>query len=139
MNSKDQQHVEGSFSRTVLRRIQWLAATTGCVAGVALLGLSWIMSILASLLVFGAVLSSWFPRRARWFILIPALVLSVIILPICIANPVELVRAFLVGPHDFNYSAIALSWLLAPILLICCVTAIAMNFAMLGSAQRESA
>ena len=67
-------------------------------------------------------------RAGRWLILVPALVLSAIVLPICVANPVELVRDFAVGPRDFNFLAMSVSWLLSPILLIWCVTAVVTNF-----------
>jgi hypothetical protein len=119
-NKEEQQHPGGVFSRTLPRRIQWVAAAAGCFTGVALLGLSWIMSPLAVFLVVGSAATPWFPRAGRWFILVLALVLSVIILPICIANPGELVRGFFVGPHEFSFLAMSLSWLLSPVLLIWC-------------------
>jgi hypothetical protein len=129
MSSKEeQQYPGGAFSRILPRRIQWLAAAAGCLTGVALLGLSWIVSLLAVFLIMAAPVSSWFPRAGRWLILVSALVLSAIVLPICVANPVELVRDFVVGPHDFNFLALSLSWLLSPILLIWCVTAVVTTF-----------
>ena len=83
---------------------------------------------MAVFLIVAVPASSWFPRAGRWFILVPALVLSAIVLPICIANPVELVRDFVVGPHNINFLAVSLSWLLSPILLIWCVAAVVTNF-----------
>jgi hypothetical protein len=127
-DKEEQQYPGGACSRTIPHRIQWAAAAAGCVTGVALLGLSWIVSLLAVFLVIAALIPSWFPRAGRWFILVPALVLCVIVLPICVANAVELVRDFGVGPHDFNSLGMSLSWLLSPILLIWCVTAVVTNF-----------
>ena len=127
-SNEEQQYPGGAFSRTLPRRIQLVAAAAGCVTGVALLGLSWIVSLLAVFLVIAAPVPSWFPRAGRWLILVPALVLSAIVLPICVANPVELVRDFAVGPRDFNFLAMSVSWLLSPILLIWCVTAVVTNF-----------
>jgi len=127
-SNEEQQYPGGAFSRTLPRRIQLVAAAAGCVTGVALLGLSWIVSLLAVFLVIAAPVPSWCPRAGRWLILVPALVLSAIVLPICVANPVELVRDFAVGPRDFNFLAMSVSWLLSPILLIWCVTAVVTNF-----------
>jgi hypothetical protein len=136
MSSKEEQQNPGdAFSRTLPRKIQWVAAAAGCVTGVALLGLSWIMSLLAVFMVIAALLPSWFPRAGRWLILVPALVLSAIVLPICIANPVELVRDFVVVPHDFTSLAMRLSWLLSPVLLILCVATLVTN---LVKHRRES-
>lgn len=127
MSSKEKRQSSGAFSRGLLPRIQWLAVWAGCVTGVALLGVSSIFSLLAIPLVLGAVLAFWFPRAGTWLILIPALILSVMVLPICIANAVELVNSFFVGPHRFTIVAIQVSWLLSPILLICCIATILKN------------
>jgi len=105
-------------------RIQWLAGAAGCAAGAALWSLSWILSFAAIFLIVGAAVPRWFPRAGRWFILAPALLLSAIILPIGIANPGLLVWNFLVGPHDFIFVGVSLVWLLSPILLIWCITAV---------------
>lgn len=123
-SSKEEQYPSNALSRILSRRIQWVAAAAGCVTGVALLGFGWTVSFLAVFLIIAAAVSSRFPRAGGWFIVLPALVLSVIVLPICIANPVELLKALFLGPHDFNFLAMSISWLLSPILLIWCVTAV---------------
>jgi hypothetical protein len=127
-SKKEQQYPGIASSRTLPRRIQWVAAAAGCVTGVALLGLSWIVSLLAVFLIIAAAVPSWFPRAGRWLILVPALVLSSVVFPISFANSVELVRDFVAGPRDIEFLAISLSWLLSPILLIWCVTAVVANF-----------
>lgn len=127
MESKDNSR-DVNGSRIPSRRTQWLAAIAGFVAAVAFLGLSWMYSILASFLVFGAALSSWFPRVGRWLILVPAFLSSVIIVPVFVANASEMVHGVFVGPHDFNFVAMSLSWLLSPVLLIWCLGDITTTF-----------
>jgi hypothetical protein len=124
MSSKEEHYPGSVLSQTLPRRIRWLAAAAGCATGIALLGLSWILSLSAIFLILGAVIPRRFPRAGRWFILAPALLLGVLVLPICFANPVEMIRDLFVGPRDFNYLAMSVSWVLSPILLIWCITAV---------------
>ncbi|MGH9546249.1 MAG: hypothetical protein ACRD23_13660 [Terriglobales bacterium] len=105
-------------------RIQWLAVAAGCATGIALLGVSWVLSLVAILLIIGAAVSRGFPRAGKWFILAPALLLSVMVLPFCIANLVPLVKDISIGPHDFNFVVMSLAWLLSPVLLISCIAAV---------------
>jgi hypothetical protein len=124
MSSRKERQSSGAVSRSLPPRIRWLAAWAGCTKAVALLGVSSIFSLLAIPLVLSAVLASWFPRAGTWLILIPALILSVMVLPICIANAVELVTSFSVAPRAFTIVAIQVSWLLSPILLISCIATV---------------
>ena len=88
------------------------------------MGVSWVISLLAIFLIIGAAVSRGFPRAGRWFILAPALLLSVLVLPFCFANLVPLVKDISIRPHDFNYVVMSLAWLLAPVLLISCIAAV---------------
>ena len=125
MSSKDEQrHRESEFSRTLPGRIQWLAGAAGCASAIALLGVSGVLSLLAIFLIVGAAVSRGFPRAGRWFILAPALLLSVLVLPFCVANLVPLVKDISIGPHDFNFVVMSLAWLLSPVLLISCIAAV---------------
>jgi hypothetical protein len=125
VSSKDeQQQRQANFSRMLPRRIQWLAAAAGCATGTAFLGVGWVLSLLAIFLIIGAALSRGFPRAGRWFILAPALLLSVLVLPVCVANIAPLVKDLSIGPHDFNFVVISLAWLLSPMLLISCIAAV---------------
>jgi hypothetical protein len=127
-STDDLNYANGLFPPILPGKIRWLAGMAGCVAGVALLGLSEVVAFVASFLVLGAALSTWFPRAGRWFILVPALLLSAIILPISIVNFIPTTQYLVVGPHDFNFLAMTLSWLLSPILLIWCIGAVATTF-----------
>ena len=125
MSSKEKQlQRQSEFSRTLPVRIQWLAVAAGCATGIALLGFSWVLAFLAIFLIIGGVVSRGFPRAGKWFILGPALLLSVLVLPFCVANVVPLVKGISTGPRDFNYVVMSLAWLLSPMLLISCITAV---------------
>lgn len=123
MNSIQQQR-QSEPSRVLPGRIQWLAGAAGCATGIALLGVSWVISLLAIFLIIGGAVSRGFPHAGRWFILAPALLLSVLVLPFCVANLVPLVKDISIGPHDFNYVVMSLAWLLSPVLLIWCIAAV---------------
>ena len=127
MGSKEEQQRQSEFSRMLPSRIQWLAGAAGCATGIALLGVSWVLSLLAIFLIVGAAVSRGFPRAGRWFILAPALPLSVLVLPFCVANLVPLAKDISIGPHDFNSVVISLAWLLSPMLLISCIAAVVMH------------
>jgi hypothetical protein len=123
MGSKEKQlQRQSEFSLPV--RIQWLAVAAGCATGIALLGFSWVLALLAIFLIIGAAVSRGFPRAGKWLILGPALLLSVLVLPFCVANVVPLVKDIWTGPRDFNSVAISLAWLLSPMLLISCIAAV---------------
>ena len=125
MSSKEKQlQRQSEFSRRLPGRIQWLAGAAGCATGIALLGVSWVLSLLAIFLIVGAVVSRGFPRAGKWFILGPALLLSVLVLPFCVVNVVPLVKDISTGPRDFNYVVMSLAWLLSPMLLISCIAAV---------------
>ena len=81
------------------------------------------LSLLAIFLIIGPVVSRGFPRARRWFILAPALLLSVLVLPFCVANLVPLVNDISIGPYDFNFVVMSVAWLLSPVLLISCIAA----------------
>ena len=117
-----QRHSE--FSTTFPVRIQWLAVAAGSATGIALLGFSGVLALLAIFLIIGAVASRVFPRAGKWFILGPALLLSVLVLPFCVVNVVPLIRDISTGPRDFNFVLMSLAWLLSPLLLISCIAAI---------------
>ncbi|HEY2361470.1 MAG TPA: hypothetical protein VGK36_10165 [Candidatus Angelobacter sp.] len=107
--------------------IRLLAAATSCVTGIALLGISWILSLIAIFPILGAVVAVRFPRSARWLVLPPSLFLSILVLPIFFANLIALIKDPFGGPHDFNFLAVRLSWLLSPLLLILCDTALVID------------
>jgi len=48
----------------------------------------------------------------------------VLVLPVCVANVVPLVKDFSTGPRDLNSVVISLAWLLSPMLLISCIAAV---------------
>jgi predicted cobalt transporter CbtA len=73
MSSKDEQQPQSESSRMPPGRIQWLAGMAGSATGIALLGVSGVLSLLAIFLIVGAAVSRGFPRAGRWFILAPAL------------------------------------------------------------------
>ena len=123
-NKEKQQPRQSEFSRRLPGRIQWLAGAAGCATGIALLGVSWVLSLLAVFLIVGSAVSHGFPRAGIWFILAPALLLSVLVLPFCVANFVPLVKDISIGPHDFNFVVMSLAWLLSPVLLISCIAAV---------------
>ena len=124
MSSKEEQQPQSESSRMLPGRIQWLAGMAGCATGIALLGVSGVLSLLAIFLIVGAAVSRGFPRAGRWLILAPALLLSVLVLPFCVANLVALVKDISIGPHDFNSVVISLALLLSPILLVSCIAAV---------------
>ena len=125
MSSKEKQlQRQSEFSRTLPVRIQWLAVAAGCATGIALLGLSWVLALLAIFLIIGAGVSRGLPRAGKWFVLGPALLLSVLVLPFCVANVAPLVKDISTGPRDFNSVVISLAWLLSPMLLISCIAAV---------------
>lgn len=111
--------------RVLPRNLRLLAGATGCVTGIALLGLSETLSVAAILLIVGAMVVGWLPRTGRWLILAPALFVTVMVLPVGSYNLFEAVReGRFQGPHDFAGIVMSLSWLLSPILLIWCDTAL---------------
>jgi len=122
-------NAEGQTSKTraLPRNVRLLAATASCVTGIALLGLSGILSLIAIFPIVGAIVAGWFPRSARWLILAPCLFLSVLVLPIFFANLIAFIKDPFEGPHDFNFLAMSLSWLLSPILLIWCDTTLVID------------
>jgi|GEM_PF-5121742 len=125
MSSKEKQlQRQSEFSRTLPIRTQWLAVAAGCATGIALFCFSWVLALLAISLIIGGVVSRGFPRAGKWFILGPALLLSVLVLPFCVANVVPLVKGISTGPHDFNYVVMSFAWLLSPMLLISCIAAV---------------
>jgi hypothetical protein len=122
-------NAQGQTSKTQIfpTNIRLLAATTSCVAGIALLGLSWILSLIAIFPILGAIVAARFPRSAKWLVVPPSLFLSILVLPIFFANLIAFIREPFGGPHDFNFLAMSLSWLLSPILLILCDTALVIH------------
>ena len=50
--------------------------------------------------------------------------MSVLVLPFCVVNLVPLVKDISIGPHDFNFVVMSLTWLLSPVLLISCIAAV---------------
>lgn len=110
-------------------KIRILAAAAGLFSGVAVLGLSWMFFPLGVLLVIGALVPGRFSRAGTWLIVAPAVLLSALIVPICVANSGGLVHDFRVGPSDVEFILMSTSWLLSPILLICCLSAILVRFA----------
>jgi hypothetical protein len=124
--SRDEEQLQrqSEFSTTLPVRIQWLAVAAGCATGIALLGFSGVLALLAIFLIIGAVVSRGFPRAGKWFILGPALLLSVLVLPFCVVNVVPLVRDISTAPRDFNFVVMSLAWLVSPMLLITCIAAI---------------
>jgi|SRR5450631_381313 hypothetical protein len=136
MSSKEEQpYQKSASSRRIPRRIQWVAAAAGCFAGVALLSLSWSVFLLAVFLVLGAMVSLLFPRAGRWLVVVPALAVSAIVLPIFIANPVEMVKAVIVGPHYITFQAVSLCWPLSPMLLVWCDAALLIEAVKVRRAQ----
>jgi hypothetical protein len=126
----------GYEGRVVPPNIRLLAGTTGCVTGIAFLGLSETLSLLGIFLILGAIVVGWLPRAGRWLIVGAALFGSLFILPIFLSHPVEIIRGPFVGtvapvrlrsiggPHDLTFLPMSLSWLLSPILLLWCDTAL---------------
>jgi hypothetical protein len=116
--------------------IRLLAAATGCVTGIAFLGLSETLSLLGIFLILGAIVVGSLPCAGRWLIVGTALLGSVFILPICLSHPIEIVSGPFVGtvapvrlrsiggPHDLTFLPMSLSWLLSPILLLWCDAAL---------------
>jgi hypothetical protein len=126
----------GRKGRILPPGIRLLAGTTGFVAGIALLGISDVLALLGILLVLGAIVVGWLPRGGRWLIVVAILFASVLIVPICLSNPIEIIRAPFVGviaplrlrsvggPHDLTFLPMSLSWVVSPILLVWCDTAL---------------
>ncbi len=126
----------GYEGRILPLRIRLLAGATGCVTGIAFLGLSETLSLFGIFLILGAMVVGWLPLAGRWLIVGAVLFGSVFILPICLSHPVEIIRGPFVGmvapvrlssiggPHDLTFLPMSLSWLLSPILLLWCDTAL---------------
>ena len=122
--------------RTLPRGVRLLAGTTGCVTGIAFVGLSGTLSLLGLFLILGAVLADRLPFAGRWLIVGSALFASVFILPICLSHPVEIISGPFLGavapvrlrsiggPHDLTFLPMSLSWLLSPLMLLWCDTAL---------------
>ena len=106
---------------------KWLAVVTGCVTGIALLGLAGPAALPAILLIAGAFAGPYFPRARKVLILGPALLLSILVLPITILNFREAIRAPFLGPRDFNYLVLSWCWLISPILIVLCITAVVIS------------
>jgi hypothetical protein len=113
-----------SYKQRVLpQKIRWLAIATGLVTGSALLSFYWPFSVLAILLIFAGIIQPLSPQLGRLVLSVVAPLLSVWVIPVGFVVLWEMLGAK-PGRHDLLFLAITSSWMLSPILLLWCDTAL---------------
>jgi 4-amino-4-deoxy-L-arabinose transferase-like glycosyltransferase len=121
-----------SYNQRVLpQKIRWLAIATGPVTGIALLSLFWPGVVLAILLMFAGIVQPRSPQFGRLVLSVVAPLISVLVIPVSFMILWETLGGEFGGPHDLRFLAMTLSWMLSPILLLCC------DAALLVEARRE--
>ena len=109
--------------RVLPQKIRWLAIATGLATGSALLSLYWPLSVLSILLIFAGITQHRLPLLGRLVLSVVAPLVSVWVIPFGCMVFWETLRGN-PGRHDLLFLAITLSWMLSPILLLWCDTAI---------------
>jgi uncharacterized membrane protein len=113
-----------SYKERVLpQKIRWLAIAAGLVTGSALLSFYWPLSVLAILLMFAGIVQPRSPQLGRLVLSVVAPLISVWVIPVGFMILWETLRGE-PGRHDLLFLAITLSWMLSPILLLWCDTAL---------------
>jgi hypothetical protein len=113
-----------SFKQRVLpQKIRWLAIATGLVTGSALLSFYWPLSVLPILLMFAGIVQPRSPQLGRLVLSVVAPLISVWVIPVGFMILWETLRGE-PGRHDLLFLAITSSWMLSPILLLWCDTAL---------------
>jgi hypothetical protein len=114
-----------SKSRILPRRIRWLAVVTGCAVGIALLSFKW-AAVAGLFLIVGGLVQPWLPRTGRWLLSVVAPLLAVWVVPMGGVFLLAAVKGETLG-IDFNSRSLALAWMAAPVLLIWCIAALAVE------------
>jgi hypothetical protein len=109
-------------SRILTRKLRILALITGCIVGIALMSYTW-LSLSAIPLILGALFQPRVPRTGRLLLFVAAPLLSAWVVPLGVIMLVGTARGD-PFPHDFLGVILTFAWILSPMLLIWCDTAL---------------
>jgi hypothetical protein len=112
----------------IARKTRWLAIATGSfTAAAACLSITFLLAVVPTLLILGAIVQPRYPRTGLGMMVLSALSVSLWVIPIgalFLSQGFRTLRVY----HDFNAIAITSLFLVAFFLVVCCDAALIVDF-----------